>query len=81
MEYYKCSQFGEIVFLKYKKIKHEKLIRDNRDRNKIIFCFENSEKRKELTKKYYNHEGKIQDAMAFIDEIRHVKSLIHGFSG
>lgn len=79
MKYYECSQFGEIVFLKYKKISHKKLKRDEYDSNKVIFCFEESEKREELTNKFYNHKGKIEDALAFIDEIRHVKSLIHGF--
>lgn len=79
MEFYSTSQFGEIVYLKANKIKHDRLERDKEDRNKIIFFFEDSEERAELTKKYYNHEGDFPDAMSFNDEIRHVKSLIHKF--
>ena len=79
MEFYQTSQFGEIVFLKSHKIKHARLDRDIDDKRKVIFVFEESEERDNLSKAYYNHEGKIDDALSFIDEIRHIKALIHKF--
>jgi len=77
---YQTSQFGEIVYLKANKIEHIKLERDKSDPNKIIFYFKDSDERKVLTENYYNHKGLVNDALAFVDEIRHVKSLMYNFN-
>ncbi len=77
MKIYRTSQFGEIIFLKSNGIDFINVLRDKIDKNKVIFQFEDSDKREQLTKDFYNHKGKIEDALGFLDEIRHVKSLIY----
>jgi len=79
MSFYRTSQFGEIIFLKSSGIDYVNVYSDPEDKNKVIFQFEDSDKRQKLTNDFYNHKGKINDALGFLDEIRHVKSIIYNY--